>query len=266
MPRRPGLTVLSLALACTGIASCAAAQPEDEILTIGVAAAPSLSTAFTEIISDFEADNPGVRVSLELGRSGEIAKSLPGRTDINVFASAGAEAMDLAVAEGTAVDPQIFAHNHVVLAVPSGNPRQVTGLDDLERDDLRVGLCSIDVPCGRAADALLAAAEVTPPEVVDRAAGSRALTARLADNEVDVGIVYRTDVASSHGWVSEADVDARDRELEQAAGTTRYLLARVPGGDNGPDARAEAAAADEFTELVLSDRGRRALQNSGLRA
>ena len=265
MPRRPGLTVLSLALACTGIASCAAAQPDDEILTIGVAAAPSLSAAFTEIISDFEADNPGVRVSMELGRSGDIAKSLAVRTDINIFASASVEAMDLAVAEGTAVDPQLFAHNHVVLAVPSGNPRQITGLDDLERDDLRVGLCSVDVPCGTAADSLLAAADVTPPpEIVDRAAGSRALTARLADNEIDVGIVYRTDVASSHGWVSEAGVNARDRELERAAGTTRYLLARVPGGDNGPDAEAEAAAADEFTELVLSERGRVALRNSGL--
>ena len=114
-------------------------------------------------------------------------------------------------------------------------------------------------------DALLAAAEVTPPEVVDRAAASRALTARLADNEVDGHrLPDRRGQFTRLG--PEADVDARDRELEQAAGTTRYLLARVPGGDNGPDARAEAAAADEFTELVLSDRGRRALPNSGLRA
>lgn len=266
MPRRPGLAVLSLALACTGAAACAEEEPDAGVITIGVAAAPSLSAAFAELISVFEADNPGVRVSMELGRSNQIAESLASRSDINVFASASVQAMDLAVAEGAAVDPRVFARNHVVLAVPSGNPRQVTGLDDLERDDLRVGLCDAAVPCGRAADTLLAAAEVTPPPVVDRAAGSRALTARLADNAVDVGIVYRTDVASSHGWVTEVDGGEQDRALEQAAGTTRYVLARVPGGDDGPDAEAEAAAADEFTELVLSGRGRLALQNSGLAA
>ena len=264
MHRHRGLAVLSLAVACTGVVACAKEAPGTGVITIGVAAAPSLSEAFTEIIRVFEADNPGVRVSMELGRSNEIAESLPGRTDINIFAAASEEAMELAMAQGAAVDPQVFARNHVVLAVPSGNPRGVTGLNDLERDDLRVGLCDVAVPCGRAADALLAAAEVTPPAVVDRSAGSRALTAQLAGNTVDVGVVYRTDVANSHGWVTEVEVDARDRELEQAAGTTRYLLARVPGGDTGEDAQAEAAAAEDFTALVLSSRGRLALQSSGL--
>ena len=265
MPRRPGLAVLSLAVACTGVAACATKEPDAGVVTIGVAAAPSLSAAFTEIISVFEDENPGVRVSMELGRSNEIAEGLASRTDINVFAAASEEAMDLAVANGAAVDPRVFARNHVVLAVPSGNPRHVNGFKDLERSDLRVGLCDVSVPCGRAADALLTAAEVAPP-AVDRAAGSRALTARLADHDVDVGIVYRTDVASSHGWVAEVDVDERDNALEQAAGTTRYVLARVPAGDDGPDGEAEAAAADEFTELVFSSRGRHALQNSGLAA
>lgn len=264
MALRPRLAVLSLALACTAVVGCAAAQPEDEILTIGVAAAPSLSTAFTEIIGVFEQENPGVRVRIEVDRSNVIAEGLPGRTDINVFASASVEAMDGAVAGGYAVDPQVFARNHVVLAVPSGNPRGIAGFKDLERGDLRVGLCDVVVPCGGAADTLLAAADVTPPPTVQRAAGSRALTSLLADNELDVGIVYRTDVASSHGWVTEVGVDPHDRELERAAGTTRYVLARVPGGNDGPDAVAKAAAADKFYDLVLSARGRQALQNSGL--
>ena len=266
MRRRPGLAVLTLAVACTGVVACAEENSDTGVITIGVAAAPSLSAAFTELIGDFEADNPGVRVTMELGRSNEIAESLPGRTDINIFASASEEVMDRAVADGVAVDPQVFARNYVVLAVPSGNPRGVTGLKDLEREDLRVALCEVSVPCGRAASALLAAADVTPPAEVERAAGSRALTAQLADNAVDVGVVYRTDVASSHGWATEVDVDARDRELEQEAGTTRYTLARVPGGDAGPDAEAEAAAADEFAAMVFSSRGRLALQNSGLAA
>lgn len=265
MRQRPVLAVLTAVLACSGAAACAGEEVEEEAVTIGVAAAPSLSAAFTEIISVFEADNPGVRVSIELGKSGEIAKSLGSRSDINVFASASEEAMQRVVAEGAAVDPRVFARNHVVLAVPSGNPKDVSGLEDLDREGLRVGLCDVEVPCGQAADTLLTAAGEDPVDV-ERIAGSRALAAQLADNDADVGIIYRTDVASSHGWVEEVDVDPRDRELQQASGTTSYVLARVPGGEDGPSSEAKAAASDRFVELVLSSRGRSALLNSGLEA
>lgn len=265
MLNRPGLAVMTVALACTGVAACAEEDPAPELVTIGVAAAPSLSEAFTEIIDVFEAERPNVNVSMELGRSNEIAQSLSSRSDINVFAAASEQAMEIAVSEGSAVDPQIFARNHVVLAVPSGNPRNITELHDLAREDVRVGLCDPIVPCGIAADTLLSAADVTLTDV-ERSAGSRALTAQLADNRLDVGVVYRTDVASSRGWVALADVGQHERDLERAAGATNYILARVPADDAGSAAEAETAASDEFVELVLSARGRQALRNSGLEA
>ena len=261
MNRSRGVSVLTIALACTVVGACATEEPEDETTTIGVAAAPSLSAAFTEMIDIFEDEHPGVTVSLELGRSDTIAAGLPGRDDINIFASASEEAMQQVVDAGVAVDPRVFARNHVVVAVPSGNPRRITGLRDLERPDLRVGLCAMDVPCGKAAETLLSAAGVEPPGV-ERDSGSRALAARLADN--DVGIVYRTDVAASHGWVAQVEVDQRDRELAQTAGTTRYSVARVVRGEEGADSEGERAATDDFLELVVSDRGRRALENTGL--
>lgn len=263
MNRGRGFSVFTLALACSGLVACAEPDPESPVMTIGVAAAPSLSGAFTEMIDLFEDEHPGIRVSLELGRSDTIAEGMPARDDINVFASADEVSMQWLVDEGVAVEPTVFARNHVVVAVPSGNPRQVTGLRDLERPDLRVGLCQLEVPCGRAAESLLAAAGVTPP-VVERDAGSRSVAARLADNELDVGIVYRTDVAASHGWVSHAEIDQRDRELAQAAGTTRYTVARIPAAENGSDAEAEREAASDFLALVTSDRGRRALEGAGL--
>lgn len=255
--------MLSVALACAGLAACAGEKPASGAVTIGLATAPSLSDAFTELIEVFEKQHTDVHVSVEVGRSGTLAAGLGSRSDINVFASASEEAMDLVVDTGVATGPRVFARNHVVVAVPSGNPLQIRGLRDLERPDLRVGLCALEMPCGKAADKLLSTAGVLPVDV-ERDQGSRALTARLANNDLDVGIVYRTDVASSHGWVSQAETNRRDRELAAAAGTTRYTLARVPGGEDGPDAEAERAAAEEFIKLVTSDRGRRAFENAGL--
>ncbi|MFN3340286.1 MAG: molybdate ABC transporter substrate-binding protein [Dietzia sp.] len=265
MGQRRGIAVVGVALVCSGFA-CATEEPKAAVpVSIEVAAAPSLSEAFTEIIGIFEEENPEVRVHLELGRSDDIAEGLSGRTDLNVFASASEEVMQLALERGTVADPQVFARNHVIVAVPSGNPHGVRGLGDLARPELRVGLCALDSPCGQATEKLLAAAGVRPTDVT-RESGSRALSARLADSELDVGIVYRTDVAGSHGWVAPVDVDDRDRDLMRAAGTTRYVLARVPGGENGPGGEAERTAADAFRELVTSDRGRRALEVAGLDA
>ena len=112
----------------------------------------------------------------------------------------------------------------------------------------------MDVPCGKAAETLLSAAGVEPPGV-ERDSGSRALTARLADNDIDVGIVYRTDVAASHGWVALAEVDQRDRELAQDAGTTRYTVARIPGAEDGPDAGAERELARARAEAERARSG-----------
>ena len=258
---------MSVALVCAGSAGCAATdvEPTPETVTIGVAAAPSLAEAFTEIITAFEAEHPNVTVSMELGRSHQIAEGLSERTDINVFASASEESMATAEAEGTVSDPTVFARNHVVVAVPSGNPLGVAGLADFAREGVRVGLCDPTVPCGRAGDTLLSEANIVPTDVT-RSPGSRALTSQLADNRVDVGIVYRTDVASSRGWVTQAEVSEVERELARSVGTTRYVLARVPAGDAGEAARSEATASDEFVDLVLSSRGRTALLNSGLEA
>lgn len=255
----------ALAAAAAGALTVACTAGSDEVpVTIGVSAAPSLASALTELIGVFEEANPGVRVHLELGRSTVVAERLGSRTDVNVFASASDDAMELAEEQGSVTDVEVFARNHVVLAVPSGNPEGVTGLSDLSREDLRVGLCDRSVPCGAAATVLLGEAGVEP--VVDsHGAGSRALAAQLGDNELDVGIIYRTDVAASVGWVSQVEVDERERELTEAAGATRYLLARVPGGEEDePDVEAAREAGEEFRALVISDRGRRALENAGL--
>lgn len=246
MNRSRGVSAVTLALACAGIVACADPETEDAVLTLGVAAAPSLSGALTEMIEVFEDEHPGVRVSLELGRSDTIAEGMPDRDDINVFASADEVSMQRLVDDGVAVEPTVFARNHVVVAVPSGNPRQVRGLRDLERPGLRVGLCALDVPCGRAADSLLAAAGVTPPEV-DRDDGSRALTARLADSEVDVGIVYRTDVAAAGERVLGIEIP------DAVNVTTDYPILAV----------SDHELAAVFVEEVLSERGQRHLTDAG---
>ena len=148
---RGPLAVATVVAAAVGVAGCgAAAPPEEATTTIGVAVGVSLTAVFTELVEDFEAENHGVHVRLEPGRSVELARGMRGRTDLHLFAATGRSAMGIALADGSARDPRTFARNYMVLAVPSGNPAGVTRLADLARPELRVGLCIEDGACGLA--------------------------------------------------------------------------------------------------------------------
>ena len=264
MVGRGPLAVATVVAAAVGAAGCgAAAPPEEAATTIRVAAGVSLTAVFTELVEEFEAENPGVRVRLEPGRSVELARAMRGRTDLHLFAATGRSAMGIALADGSARDPRTFARNYMVLAVPSGNPAGVTRLADLGRPELRVGLCIEDGACGQSSGELLTAAAVAP-DVDERVPDSQTLTRRLGGDEFDAGLVFRTDVAASRGWVEEVDGDDHDRLLERDVGATDYLLAEVPGGlQDGVDDAAERAAVAAFRDLVASDRGRAALEDAG---
>lgn len=254
------LTVTAMSVVLT---ACSTEATRGSDVTLGVAASPSLATAFNELIGVFEAENPGTHVHLELGRSLAIVETLGQRTDLNVIAVANDDAIQLAEDQETVADSEVFARNHVVLAVPSGNPANVTSLSDLSRPDLRVSLCKPYLPCGNAAETLLSEAGVEPA-VDSWGESSRSLSARLAESEFDVGIVYRTDVAASVGWVGQVDISEHERELTRNAGATRYFLARVLGGDReGKVGESVRQAESAFRSLVTSERGRQALAKSG---
>src|SRR5690606_34061099 len=153
-------------------------------------------------------------------------------------------------ADGGAVgEPVVFATNRLRLAVPAGNPADVTGLDDLARDELLVGLCAEGVPCGELARRVLADAGVTPAPDTEEP-DVRALLAKIEAGELDAGLVYTTDVRAASGAVEGIDVPAGE------AGTTRYPIATVAGAPH-PD----AAAA--FVAFVASPAGRDVLAGHG---
>lgn len=248
--------VLALS-ACSGDAGGAQEQ------TLTVLAAASLTDVLTLVAEDLEADHPGATVDLSFASSSTIVQQVSEGAPADVIALAGPGPLEQLPAELRLGDPVTFTTNSLELAVPPDNPAGITGVEGLTDEGIRLVLCQPQVPCGEATTALLGRLGIEPT-VASEERDARATLTKVELGEADVGIVYRTDVAASHGWVSVAEVDPRDRELAQAAGTTRYTVARIPGGEIGPDAEAERAATDDFLELVTSDRGRRALENAGL--
>ena len=239
-----GLAGLSIvALAVTG---CAAEDANASDNTITVFAAASLTDTFTELGERFEDANPGTTVNFSFGGSSGLAQQILSGAPADVFASAATTNMDQVSAE-TASPPTLFATNELEIAVPPGNPGDVTGLDDFADSGLKIAICEESVPCGQAAAAVFVAAGITPqPDTLER--DVKAVLTKVVLGEVDAGLVYRTDVLA-------ADVTGiAFPESEQARND--YPIATLATTSN-PD------LADAFVEYVLSEVGREVLSAAG---
>ncbi len=215
-----------------------------------VSAAASLSDAFVEIESMFEAANPGVDVTLNLAGSSALREQILEGAPADVFASANTSNMDRVVDAGEAAgEPQIFATNLLQIAVPAGNPAGVAGLEDFGRDELLIGLCAEQVPCGESAREALAMAGVTP--MVDtNEPDVRALLTKIEEGELDAGITYVTDVLSADAAVDGVEIP----ELQNVV--AEYSIAILASAPNPEAARA-------FVVFVLSIEGQAILGEYG---
>lgn len=215
-----------------------------------VSAAASLTDAFGELESAFEADHPGVDVLLNLGGSSALREQILEGAPADVFAPADRSSMDHVVdAARVTGEVTMFTRNRLQIAVPAGNPGNVTSLEDLRRDELVIGLCAEGVPCGDLARQALGNAGVVPaldtnePDV-------RALLTKIAAGELDAGITYVTDVAAAGTAVEGVDIP---EDLNVVA---EYPIAVLDDAPNPP-----AAAA--FVDFVLSDAGQQILASYG---
>jgi len=230
-----------------GASTSAASELEGGVT---VFAAASLTDVFTEAADAFEKANPGVTVTLNFGASSALREQILAGAPADVFASADTSNMDQLVG-GQKVEgqPDVFAHNAMEIAVPEGNPGDVTGLDDFGNADKLIGLCAAEVPCGKLGREVLGNAGVIPAQDTDEP-DVRSLLTKVSAGDLDAGIVYATDVKASADTVEGVEIPDADNA------TTDYPVGVVAGSSNQ-----EVAAA--FVAFLLSDDGQEILTTAG---
>lgn len=250
-PRRP----MALALMALLVASCGGeggAEATARAGAITVFAAASLTDAFEEIGSAFEAASPGVTVELSFAGSSALREQIRAGAPADVFASASASDVEQLVDEGLATGAVPFVTNSLRIVVPAGNPAGITGLEDLAEGDLLVGLCAEEVPCGRFGREALDRAGVIP-SIDTNEPDVRALLTKVAAGELDVGIVYVTDVLAAGDVVEGIAVP------DEADVVATYPIATLTEAD-------DAEAASAFVAFVLSPAGQSILRSYGFEA
>jgi molybdate transport system substrate-binding protein len=217
---------------------------------VTVFAAASLTEAFARIGKDFEAANPGTRVTFSFAGSSALATQINQGAPADVFASASPASMrTVADAGNVAGAPATFARNQLVIATAKGNPKNIHGLADLSDPATKVALCAAQVPCGAAAATALGAAGVTlTPVTLEQ--DVKAALAKVRLGEVDAALVYRTDARAA-----AADVDGVEFP-ESAKAVNDYPIAVLTDAPNADAARA-------FVAYVRSDQGTAVLTAAG---
>ncbi|MGZ8756056.1 MAG: molybdate ABC transporter substrate-binding protein [Acidimicrobiia bacterium] len=242
--------VLPLLLGCLSAAALACGTPasgvKDPVL---VFAAASLTDAFWELEEIFEAANPDFDVQLNLAGSSSLREQILEGAPADVFASANTSNMDQVVDAGEASNSVTLATNLLQIAVPAGNPAGVTGLADLAREELLIGLCAEGVPCGDFGRQALANAGVTA-SVDTNEPDVRALLIKIEAGELDAGIVYVTDVLAAGDRVEGVVIPA------DANVVATYPIAALTNAPN-------AEGADAFASFAVSDEARAILDRYG---
>lgn len=186
---RAGLraTVAVSAAVAMLVSGCSGTTDDGAGGDVVVMAASSLTDVIGTVFEGRESVTPVI------AGSSTLVAQLAAGAGADVLITANATTMEQAVSQGSVHgEPVLIALNTLVLATPAGNPGGVTGLADLGRDDLLIGLCAAEVPCGALANRALDGAGIAP-SADTLELNVRALASKLSLGELDAGLVYATD-------------------------------------------------------------------------
>lgn len=220
-----------------------------------VAAASSLTNAFTEIGRAYEKARPGTRVLFNFGASGQLLQQISRGAPVDVFASADIETMDRGEKQSLilASSRVNFAANKLLLVLPGDSELNISTLAGLAEPQVqRIALGTPEtVPVGRYAKGALEKAglwEGLKPKLIYTQNVRQSLD-YVFRGEVEAGFVYLTDAATSPVKVRTALEVPVERPI-------LYPIAAVKGWGNLNQAL-------DFIAFVRSESGQKILARYG---
>ncbi|MCM3570719.1 molybdate ABC transporter substrate-binding protein [Neobacillus mesonae] len=166
-----------------------------------VSAAASLQDALNDIKTDFEKKYANVKINYNFGGSGALQQQISQGAPVDLFLSAAEDKFEHLVKDGL-IEKESGTNlvgNELVLVVPKNSNKEIQTFEDLPKaDKIAVGIPE-SVPAGQYAKETLKQMHIW--NAVDKklvfAKDVRQVLTYVETNNVDAGVVYKTDALSS---------------------------------------------------------------------
>ncbi len=242
----PLLAVLLLASACGGGANATDATATKAAPstagagsltgTLTVMAAGPLKGFLEAAKTRFEAENPGIRVQMSLGHVPTLLAQIEGGVPADVLVTPDAGTMGQATSKGmVAGKADVIARSPMALVVPAGNRAGVKGVESLGNASLRVGVCAMELPCGKLSEKLASKSSISLDADTLEPGGSAAIVTKASTGEIDVGLVFATDIRAGGNKVERIVIP------ESANVSSEVSAAALSASTNASAARAFVA-------------------------
>ncbi|MFC5718787.1 molybdate ABC transporter substrate-binding protein [Streptomyces gamaensis] len=241
----PLVAVVLLAPLAAGCDDKGDSKAEGKTLT--VLAAASLTDVFKQAGAAYEKTHPGTTVKFSFAGSQELAAQVRQGAPADALVTADTTTMDALKSEtGT---PTVIAKNRLTIATAKGNPKDIKGLADLSRSDLKVVLAAPAVPVGRYGAKVLDQQHVTV-KPVSQEPNVRAVLSKVSLGEADAGIVYTTDAHTAKDKVTTVTIpDAQNAVADYPAASLKSSR--------------HTKEADEFVKWLSTDDAQQLLRAAG---
>ena len=188
--------------------------PEAEPVELIVFAAASMTETLTEIADLYAEVAPNVTLTFNFDSSGKLVDQIEAGADCDIFISAAQTQMnEIDSAQGEDTNPEGYdfvlqgtrinlLENKVALAVPEGNPADITSFSDLTTDKLTLlAIGNSDVPVGQYTLEILeylgtSAEELEAQGKLTYGGNVKEVTTQVKEAAADAGIIYATDAFS----------------------------------------------------------------------
>ena len=208
MAKRPRWMLLVILIVAVLSAGCSAAkkplpQQTTQPVELNISAAASLKDALTEIQRNYQSKDPNAKLTFNFGGSGDLQKQIEQGAPVDIFISAAPKEMDELDAKGLVnkATRKNVVGNQLALVVPQNSTLGLTKFEDLAKPAVKqIGIGEpTTVPAGQYAQEVLeklgiwndAKGKTIPDKDV------RAVLTHVESGNVDAGIVYKTDAATS---------------------------------------------------------------------
>ena len=179
-------------------------EPTPEPVEILVSAAASLTDVLQQIAESYKTVAPNVMVTFSFGSSGTLQTQIEEGAPADAFVSAAQKQMD-ALAEKNLIAADTrkdLLVNKVVLILPANSMADIKSFEDVVTDKVKmVGVGESSVPVGQYAEEVFTTLGVWDQVKAKANFGTdvRQVLSWVESGDVDCGIVYATDAATTTG-------------------------------------------------------------------